>query len=154
MSLISHNETTRHPQSVIPDKQRGIMAILVHGLDGKVAAKHGFAAGKPLGVNETADFLHVRRRYVRALLQDPLFKAEMLQMLAAKRLGYMPDALERIAELMHSEQDGVSLKAAQSMLGETEKGAIAVNVAVNNAIGIRPGYVIKLDDTPIPADPA
>jgi hypothetical protein len=131
----------------ISDKQRAILTALVYGLEGAAAEKHELEPGKALTPIEAAAYFHVRRAYVRDLLQQPLFKAEMSAAIANKRLGYMPEALDRIGQAMRNQDDNIGLRAAVAMLGE-RSGANAVTVTVNNetniAAQIRPGYVVRL----------
>jgi hypothetical protein len=70
MSLMEQEKrsTLRKPLVALNDKGRAILAAMVYGLDGKLAAKHGVEPGKGLGVNEVADIYHLRRKYVRSLL--------------------------------------------------------------------------------------
>lgn len=123
------------------------MSAMVFGLDGEVARKHGLEPGKALAPQTVADHFHVRRAYVRNIMADPLFKAEMAQMIATKRLGYMPHSLDRIAELVDCDNESVALRASETILGERGSNA-GVSVTVNNqtnvATAIRPGYVIRL----------
>jgi hypothetical protein len=147
MSLIENEK--RHYAN-LSDKARIILAALVHGLDGKMAERHGLEPGKPLSPNTIADVYNVRRAYVRNLLTDPIFKAEMMAMLAAKRVSHMPAALHRIATIVQSDNEAVALRASETILGETAKGpGITVNVSQTNVAQIRPGYVIRM-----PADVA
>ena len=88
---------------------------------------------------------NVRRAYVRNLLGDPIFRQEMASALAAKRLAYMPEALDRVASIMRNGEDPVALRASETILGETAKGpGVTVNVSQTNVAAIRPGYVIRL----------
>lgn len=128
------------------DKQRAILAALVYGLDED--------NGKPIrsrevSVNELADHFNVRRRYIRDLLLQPIVKAEMASMIAAKRLGLVPKAINVLDNAMHSDNEAAAVKAALGVLGETAKAAaVTVNVNQQTAViggdTIRPGYVIKL----------
>jgi hypothetical protein len=142
MSLIENDK----PLTAITDKHRRVAALMVYGVDGRMAERHGLEPGKPLAPQTCADYLGVRRAYVRNLLADPLFRAEMTQMLAAKRLGYMPHALERVRELTDSDNEGVALRASETMLGERQGSGTTVNVHQTNvnATAIRPGYVVRL----------
>jgi hypothetical protein len=133
----------------ISDKQRAILSALVYGLEGAAAEKHSLAPGKALTPIEAAAYFHVRRAYVRDLLEQPLFKAELAAQIANKRLGYMPEALDRIGQAMRNEDDSVGLRAAVAMIGERAGAAnAAISVTVNNqtnvAAQIRPGYVVRL----------
>jgi hypothetical protein len=149
MSLIENGKR----EAVSPnlsDRARVILASMVYGIEGKLAEKHGLEPGKPLGPQQVADLYNVRRAYVRQLLADPLGKAELMAMLAAKRVSHMPEALHRIATIVSNGEDGVALRASETILGETAKGpGITVNVSQTNVAQIRPGYVIRM-----PADVA
>lgn len=82
---------------------------------------------------------------MRNLLGDPIFRQEMASALAAKRLAYMPEALDRVASIMRNGEDPVALRASETILGETAKGpGVTVNVSQTNVAAIRPGYVIRL----------
>lgn len=144
MSLIE-NEKSEVVSPNLSDRARLILAAMVYGVEGKIAEKHGFEPGKPLGPQQVADLYHVRRSYVRQLLSEPLGKAEMMGMLAAKRLGHMPAALHRIATIVQSGEDGVALRASETILGESVKApGVTVNVSQTNMTAIKPGYVIKM----------
>jgi len=157
MSLIDNDKPTITLHAGITrltDRHRQIMAAMVHGLEPALAARYELEANRPLGVNEVADMLKVRRAYVRGLLADPLFKAEFATQLANKRMAYAPEAIDRIAAAMRNQDDNVGLRASVAMLGETAKAA-GVNVSItnqnatfNNAADIKPGYVLVLPPDP------
>ena len=140
--------TLHNPIAALTDKHRRIAAAMVYGLDGKVAEKYGLEAGKPLAPQTVADHFRVRRAYVRTLLADPLFKAEMAAQMANKRLGLMPEALERVANIMRSPNEPIALKASETILGETTRNqGVTVNVSQQTALftaPIKPGYVLRL----------
>jgi hypothetical protein len=149
MSLIENGK--REPVSAnLSDRARVILASMVYGIEGKLAEKHGLEPGKPLGPQQVADLYNVRRAYVRQLLADPIGKAEMMAMLAAKRVSHMPAALHRIATIVQSDNEAVALRASETILGETAKGP-AVTVNVSNFAQIRPGYVIRMPADIAPA---
>ena len=148
MSLIENGK--REPVSAnLSDRARVILASMVYGIEGKLAEKHGLEPGKPLGPQQVADLYNVRRAYVRQLLADPISKAELMAMLAAKRVSHMPAALHRIATIVQSDNEAVALRASETILGETAKSGVTVNVSQTNFAQIRPGYVIRM-----PADVA
>jgi hypothetical protein len=137
----------------LSDKQRAILSALVYGLEGAAAEKHSLTPGKALTPIEAAAYFHVRRAYVRDLLDQPLFKAELMTQLANKRLACAPEALDRIGQAMRNQDDSIGLRAAVAMLGE-KAGAAAIAVTVNNetnvAAQIRPGYIVRLPANPAP----
>ena len=156
MSLVEQEKrpTLRGPLVALNDKGRAILAAMVYGLEGKMAAKHGVEPGKGLGVNQVADAFRIRRRYVRSLLLDPVFSAELARAVNAKQQAHTPEALDRTISLMRSEDERIALKACQDIRGASKQGLnVNVGVAVNSYDGIRPGYVIKLppDLEPAPA---
>jgi hypothetical protein len=147
MSLTEQEKrsTLRRPLVALNDKGRAILAAMVYGLEGKMAEKNGVEPGKGLGVNQVADVFRLRRRYVRSLLLDPLFSAELARAVNAKQQAHTPEALDRTISLMRSEDERVALKACQDIRGAGRQGLnVSVGVAVAPHVGIRPGYVIKL----------
>jgi hypothetical protein len=92
----------------LTEKHRLVLSHLVFG--------GGF--GKPMSIEETAERLRVRRRYIRDLLADPLFIAEYRRMIEVARLLLAPRALHRLRDLLDWQGQGkaadarVRLKAA------------------------------------------
>jgi hypothetical protein len=128
----------------------------VYGLEGRMAAKHSVEPGKGLGVNQVADVFRLRRRYVRSLLLDPVFSAELARAVNAKQQAHTPEALDRIIRIMRSEDERVAMKACQDIRGANKQGlnvSVGVGVAVAPHNGIVPGYVVRLpaDLEPAPA---
>ena len=144
--------TLRKPLVALNDKGRAVLAAMVYGLEGAMAAKHGVEPGKGLGVNQVADVFRLRRRYVRSLLLDPVFSAELARAVNAKQQAHTPEALDRTISLMRSEDERVALKACQDIRGASKQGLnVNVGVAVNPHVAVRPGYIIKLRPDPAPA---
>lgn len=129
--------------TALSDKGRMILAALVYGLDGKMAEKHGVTPNKALSPYQVADIYKLRRAYVRWLMAEPVFRAEFNQALAIRKQAYIPHAIDRMAELVDSDNEPVAFKAAECMIGDV-KPSLAVNVQVNTAIALKPGYVIRL----------
>jgi hypothetical protein len=157
MSLVKQEKrpTLRRPLVALNDKGRAILATMVYGLEGKMAEEHGVEPGKGLGVNQVADLFRVRRRYVRSLLLDPVFSAELARAVNAKQQAHTPEALDRTISLMRSEDERVALKACQDIRGTSKQGLnvnVGVGVAVNAQDPIRPGYIIKLGPDPATED--
>jgi hypothetical protein len=151
MSLIDRrhfNKTvpkTAMTLTALNDRQRAILAALVYGLEGKAAEKHGLESDRPLTTIEAAAYFKARRRYVRDLVEQPLFKAEMTKAIADKRFAYAPEAIDCIAEAMRSADHNISLKAAIAMLGDNAKAPVVnVSVATQNNVAIKPGYLIRI----------
>ena len=131
-------------ESALSPRAQTVLAYMVYGLD----TPHGdLPAGRPLGVQQVAELMGVRRSYVRGLLANPVFKAEYNQAIALARQAYAPEAVDRIAQAMRNTDDAIGLRAAVAMLGETAKAPV-VNVSVatqtNVAQDIRPGYIVRL----------
>ena len=57
MSLVEQEKrpTLRRALVALNDKGRAILAAMVYGLEGAMAAKHGVESGQGLGVNQVAD---------------------------------------------------------------------------------------------------
>jgi hypothetical protein len=156
MSLVRQEKRLplRRPLVALNDKGRAILAAMVYGLDGKMAEKHGVEPSKGLGVNQVADLFRVRRRYVRSLLLDPVFSAELARAVNAKQQAHTPEALDRTITLMRSEDERVALKACQDILSRSKQGLnVNVGVAANPQPEIRAGYVIRIgpDRKPAPS---
>jgi hypothetical protein len=130
------------------DRHRMILAALVYGFDGAMAAKHNVTPNKALNQHQVADIHKLRRAYVRWLMADPLFRSEFNQALAIRRQAYVPHAIDRIGELIDSNNQTIALRASESMIGDVKPG-LSVNVAVQTNLGgpatPRAGYVIRLD---------
>jgi hypothetical protein len=153
MSLVRQEKRPplRRPLVALNGKGRAILATMVYGLEGKMAEEHGVEPGKGLGVNQVADLFRVRRRYVRSLLLDPVFSAELARAVNAKQQAHTPEALDRTISLMRSQDERVALKACQNIRGTTKQGLnvnVGVGVAVNGPDPIRPGYILKLGPDP------
>jgi hypothetical protein len=128
--------------SALSPRAQTVLAYMVYGLD----KPHGdLPAGRPLGVQQVAEVMGIRRSYVRHLLANPVFKVEFNQAIALARQAATPRALHRIAELVESENEGVALRAAQAIVGDERGASVSVNVqTVTNLAPIRPGYAIRL----------
>jgi hypothetical protein len=140
----------------LPARARYALGYLVFGVDNPIPDRPDIPVGKPLSIAQAAELLGVRRKWVRGLLADQTFKLEFAAALAQLRQGYAPTAINRIAEIMDSDDESVALKAAKAILGEDAKSPV-VNVNVEtqtNFAAIRPGYVIRLPpDLAPPLDP-
>ena len=82
MKELSKRGMHKPPLTVLSDKHRQVLSLLVHGVDHADANRPDVAVGRPLSAPEIAETLGCRRSYVRDLLSDPLFKTEM-----AKAIG-------------------------------------------------------------------
>lgn len=139
-------------------KHRAIIDLLVHGLSGPHAAFPNLAVGQPLTANECADVMGLRRKYVRRLLNEGVFRTELNAAAHALRASAVPKAVKQMIDLMDWQGEGraadakVRLEASRAILGEDASGlSVNVNVATQNNIGIRPGYIIRLPpDLPPP----
>jgi hypothetical protein len=140
-------------------RARYALGYLIHGVDEPIPGKPDIPVGRPLSPSAVAELLGVRRRYVLGLMSDPTFKTEFNAALALKRQAATPAALHRITEIVGSKNEGVALRAAQTIVGDDTRGSsVNVNVLQNNVDAeIRPGYVIKLppdiDDAEPEAEP-
>jgi len=139
-------------------KHRAIIVLLVHGLDRPHAAFPNLAVGQPLTANECADVLGLRRKYVRRLLNEAVFRTELNAAAHALRASAVPKALRQMIDLMDWQGDGraadakVRLEAAKAILGEDGASlSVNVNVASQTNVGIRPGYVLRLPPEPAPS---
>jgi hypothetical protein len=138
---------------LLPARARYALGYLVHGIDEPVPGKSHVPVGRPLSPQHVAELLGVRRRYVLDLMSDPTFKTEFVAALALKRLAATPEALHRITEIVGSDNEGVALRAAQTIVGDDTKGP-SVSVSVQNNVGaIKPGYVIRLPPREPDAEP-
>ena len=130
-------------ESALSPRAQTVLAYMVYGLD----KPHGdLPTGRPLGVQQVAELMGVRRSYVRGLLANPVFKVEYNQAIALARQAATPRAFHRIVELVESENEGIALRAAQAIVGDEKGFSVNVNVATqtNIAAAIRPGYAIRL----------
>jgi hypothetical protein len=106
----------------LTEKHQLVLAHLVYGSD----------FDKPMSVEETADRLRVRRRYIRGLLADALFKAEYQRMIEVARLLLTPRAVDVLGKLLGWEDQSkasgarVRLKAALAILDD-RKAKVEVN---------------------------
>jgi hypothetical protein len=141
---------------LLPARARYVLGYMTFGVGEPIPSKPHIPVGKPLGINHIAELLGVRRRYVQSLLADPTFKTELAAAIAQMRQGYAAQAINRIAEIIDSPNEGVALRAAQAILGDDAKNPV-VNVSVatqnNVATTIRPGYVIKLPADIVEGEP-
>jgi hypothetical protein len=153
-----------HPRHLL------VIERMVHGIDRPHAAHPEITPGRPLTAAQAADTLGFRRRYVRRLLQEPVFVTALNKAVAGLRAGAVPAAINRLIELVEWQGEGraadakVRMDASKAVLGE-DAGRLSVNVQVTNqtnvANAIRPGYVLDLgamygnrDDPPtIDAEP-
>lgn len=145
----------RGPLTALTPRHEQVLALLVHGLEYRDSRLNGgdHPVNQPLGVNQVAELLKVRRAYVRDLISDPLFKSKMQAAIANQRAALAPQAISTMAEVMTTVGDNtpadrrVRLDAAKTIMGEDAKG-FSVNVQVNNQTNnnttIRPGYVLDL----------
>jgi|SRR5271166_1455643 len=132
----TYNKKLPRPLDVLNDRAHKAIACLAHGDED----------GKPMGVADVAKRFKWQQRYLRALMKDPLFKAELAAHTAAARAALQPRAVDRLGELMESETETIALQASKAILGDDGKAPLNVNVAVNNQLGVafKPGYVIRL----------
>jgi hypothetical protein len=86
-----------------------------------------------MSVEEASVALGVRRRYIRDLLRDPLFRSEFEAAIERARLALKPEALGKLAEAMRRESDGTTadrrlqFDAAKEILGDA-KPSVAVSI--------------------------
>ena len=81
----------------------------------------------PLGVAHIAELLGVRRRYVQSLLADATFKTELAAAIAQMRQNYAAKAINRMAEIIDSPNEGVALRAAQAIIGDDPKAPLSTS---------------------------
>jgi hypothetical protein len=137
--------TRRPSNSGLTPRAQVVLALMTYGIERQDPDHPNIPVGKPLGAYQIAEILGVRRRYVHNLLADAVFKTELGQALTQMRQGYAAKAINRIGEIIDSEDEDVALKAAKAILGEDVKGpVVSVNVQTNVGTQIRPGYVIRL----------
>lgn len=97
--------------------------------------------------------LRVKAAWVRALVQDPLFRAEFDRTLQAKRDAMKPAALDRQGELVNSEDEHIALGATKAILSDGKGSGVSVNVGIQNTVNQTTnvaGYVVRL---PAKAEP-
>lgn len=123
----------------------------------RVTAKHerviaclvyGDHHGNPLSINEICQTLRLRKSYVRDLLRDPRFKAEMAAHRDSLRAFVQPEAINKLISIMRTDGEGspadrrLQMDAAKTILGDDAKAPLVnVGVQVNNET--RPGYVLR-----------
>jgi hypothetical protein len=133
---------------LLPARARYALGYLVHGIGEPAPDRPDIPVGKPLSIPHVADLLGVRRKYVRGLLSDAIFKAEFAQALAAARAAYAPAAVHKLGSLINSDDERIALQASKAILGEDAKApAVQVNVQTNVA-GPRIGYAYAPCDRP------
>ena len=105
----------------------------------------------PLTIEQAADLTRLRRRYARWLFGQTAFKREYNRGIDNIRGGARVAAVRTQIELMNDRGDGsaaagtLRLKASQALLGDESKASgSTVNIAVNTAIQLQPGIVIRL----------
>jgi hypothetical protein len=102
-----------------------------------------------LTANECADVMGLRRKYVRRLLNEPVFRTELNAASHALRASAAPKAIRQMIDLIDWRGEGraadakVRLDAAKSVLGEdAARLSVNVSVASQTNVGVRPGYVL------------
>jgi hypothetical protein len=139
---------------LLPARARYVPGYLVWGIDEPVPERPDIPVGKPLSIPHVADLLGVRRKYVRALLSDPIFRIELAYEISNCRLLLAPQALDALVKLLDWQGEGkaadaaIRLRAALAIIGEGHVAPVNVNVGVQStsAIQVRPGYVIAPTD--------
>jgi len=151
--------TTRHSTNpALTPRAQTVLGYLTYGIDEPDTDHPDIAAGEPLGPYQVAEILGVRRAYVRGLMANPVFKVELARAAADARAALEPKAVHALGELLDWQGEGraadagVRLRAAGIALnGDKGNGPMAVNVQVNNQVGVRLGYVVRLPpDAPLP----
>jgi hypothetical protein len=140
---------------LLPARARYVLGYMTYGIEEPVPGKPHIPIGKPLGVAQIAELLGVRRRYVQSLLADATFRTELATAIAQMRQGYAAKAINRIAEIIDSPNEGVALRAAQAIIGDDAKGStvnLSVATQTNVHADIKPGYVLKLPPDFSPED--
>ena len=145
--LIKQRKPSRAGQTLtsLNERHREIIDLLVYGIDGKL-----------LTTNQIAERLRMRPGYVHGLMSDPLFRSQHDLAWQIKRDAAKPAALNKIIETVHRHGEGavadarLQLDAAKTILGDEVKSSPAVNVQINNQVGVqfKPGYVIRLPAQP------
>jgi hypothetical protein len=147
-------KTARKPIVELTPEQRLFLEYqLVGCAKPDLCAQIGVRLHEPLSVEQAADLVRIRRRFARWLTQQPAYRREWSKGVQAIRDGQAVAAVRTQIELMNDPGDGsaaagtLRLKASQSLLGDSEgRSSASVNIAVNTAINLQPGLVIRIKD--------
>jgi hypothetical protein len=153
--------TPRLTNGALTPREQTVLGYLTYGIDEPDPNHPDIPTGKPLGPYQVSTILGVRRKYVRSLLADPVFKAEMARATADARAALQPKAVHVLGELLEWRGEGkaadanVVANAAKAIIGDDLKAGVNVSLNVNNQVGValRPGYVIRLPARDKPAAP-
>ncbi len=151
-------KTARKPIVELNAEQRLFLEYTLHGCSKPdLCEQVGVKPCEPMSIEQAADLCRIRRRFARWLFEQTAFKRAYASGLEAIRNGYRVKALQTQGEIMQDAGDGsaafaaVRLKAATALLGDESKGNASVNIAVNTAINLQPGVVVRLPaDAPAP----
>jgi hypothetical protein len=139
------NLATRNQLNKLEER---LLELMVWGVERPLPHYPEIAPRVPLSHLQAGDMLRMRRQYVRDLMQTPMWQRAMTAAVAALRNGEKAASWHTIIQLRDDPGEGkaadrkVQLEAAKTILGEQDKGP-SVNVQINNATTLTPGYVIK-----------
>jgi hypothetical protein len=144
--------TRRSNNAALTPRAQTVLGYLAHGIDKPDPNHPDIPTGRPLGPYQVAAILGVRRSYVRGLMADPVFKAEMARATADARAALQPKAVHALGELLDWQGEGkaadanVRANAARTIMGDDAKAGVNMRVNVNSQAGVvlKPGYVIRL----------
>jgi hypothetical protein len=142
----------------LTDEMKEIASLLVFGAE-EPRRDLKIEPGKRLSVEEVAAVMGCRRRFVRRLLEAPLFQAEMSRLLVALRSGAKVKAVQTlIGEMDHpgdlAADSKARIDASKAVLNEGGGVNVSIDNRVQNTVGVqvRAGYVFERS-SPGPARP-